>query len=396
MRSSVLLAAAAFLALASAETYDYVYHGMEPDIDPLGKHCFDVLVDSTEQRAKEWLGGNAYKYTGTGPSSYNFTKGPCPTSIWPVLESDNKPSNLDSVHLRKWGHNTTAAALVDFVEGTCLHQEDTVNNKCYEACSGHSFKMKGVSAKGRCPGKYNEVDASKSENVCSDGVTNLKYCTGSGLRKVEVTIKTKGIKGAEAWSPMLLAKAAAGTTKDCRTDKSSTAINIVMTNGADAIVKIRGCQNQYSCKPYVDCDLTFAANAVETIVIDSSFKYFVFEYKGKFAGQETEMYPDANLHYPATYTIKAPESSMPMAVVPEVEMISEDVIVINSPSPGNHAHCTEITFIGGKDNAYYKAHGYQYTAPAWQTGPCGKQYNWFNRNETIAEDVVETILGVHQ
>jgi hypothetical protein len=185
-------------------------------------------------------------------------------------------------------------------------------------------------------------------------------------------------------------------TVDCRPDKTKEAISIQFTNGAKVPVKIRGCQNQYACKPYVDCDVSFASGAEETLVLDATFKYFVLEFKGNETGSETELYPDANLKWRKMCTIEDPPKK-PICrnegeVVQLVAPLASDDIVLHMQSPGNHAHCTEIHFFHGKDNKYWQAHGYQYTS--WKTGQCDRgYYNWFNRNTTIAQDVVQEIRG---
>ena len=51
------------------------------------------------------------------------------------------------------------------------------------------------------------------------------------------------------------------STVDCRSDKSSTPIEIKFANKAGAVAKVRGCQNQYACKPYLDCVLSMAVRA---------------------------------------------------------------------------------------------------------------------------------------
>merc|ERR1711988_260029 len=74
---------------------------------------------------------------------------------------------------------------------TCLHQEDTEDHKCFEACSpeGKKFAVKGLSVAGSCPSKYNVVDKTSIVDQCPDGVTSLRYCAGSDLN---VTMKRKG------------------------------------------------------------------------------------------------------------------------------------------------------------------------------------------------------------
>lgn len=197
-------------------------------------------------------------------------------------------------------------------------------------------------------------------------------------------------KGASLVAPL---SEAAG--KDCRTDKTSVPISINFVNGASNASKIRGCQDQYACKPYADCELALPNGASETIIIDASFKYFVFTQHDGHG--ETELYPDANLKYPTKYTIEDPTGTP----VPEMmermgEMLSTTAdYIISLPSPGHQSHCTEIDFKDGKNNPYFQAHGYQYTSPPWNIGRCSKKYNWFNKNVTIAPGVEETLLGTH-
>merc|ERR1711907_499647 len=76
----------------------------------------------------------------------------------------------------------------------CLHQEDTVDHKCFEACNaeGKTFKSKGITAAGTCPSKYSTIDHTQTQEQCPDGVTNLRYCAAT---KLNVTVTTKGLAG---------------------------------------------------------------------------------------------------------------------------------------------------------------------------------------------------------
>jgi len=86
--------------------------------------------------------------------------------------------------------------VVPLDETTCLHHYDAdTKNKCYEACGSGSFVVKGLDAKGACPDEFTETDSTKTVKACSDGVTNVKYCTAGGLHLVELTEKIKGEKG---------------------------------------------------------------------------------------------------------------------------------------------------------------------------------------------------------
>merc|ERR1712146_257248 len=91
---------------------------------------------------------------------------------------------------------------------------------------------------------------------------------------------------------------------DCRSDHSSTPETIDFENKSGKVVRIRGCQNGYACKPYKDCVLGMADGASAVVTLDKSFKYFVITYQGM--SEDTELYPDANLKYPSEYDIKGP------------------------------------------------------------------------------------------
>eukprot|EP00656_Telonema_subtile_P051584 TRINITY_DN697_c0_g1_i1.p1 TRINITY_DN697_c0_g1~~TRINITY_DN697_c0_g1_i1.p1 ORF type:complete len:288 (-),score=56.78 TRINITY_DN697_c0_g1_i1:70-933(-) len=104
-----------------------------------------------------------------------------------------------------------------------------------------------------------------------------------------------------------VAEVAVSETHDCRTDKTSTPISIDFDNESGKTVRIRGCQNQYACKPFQDCVVGMEAGAKASVTLDKSFKYFIFTYHGD--GRDTEMYPDANLKYPSSYEIKAPTTN---------------------------------------------------------------------------------------
>jgi len=71
----------------------------------------------------------------------------------------------------------------------CMHQEDTVDHKCFEACAPTKFDMKGITGASRCPSKYNTLDKTQVIRQCPDGLTSLRYCADTALN---VTIQTKG------------------------------------------------------------------------------------------------------------------------------------------------------------------------------------------------------------
>jgi hypothetical protein len=56
-----------------------------------------------------------------------------------------------------------------------------------------------------------------------------------------------------------------GSTADCRNDTTSTPISIQIDNGAGTVAKVRGCQNQFGCKPYRDCVLAMKVGLIASI-----------------------------------------------------------------------------------------------------------------------------------
>jgi hypothetical protein len=78
--------------------------------------------------------------------------------------------------------------------GQCVHHVDSGAGKCYEGCTSYNgdFKVKGLEAAGTCPSSYNVVDSDHTVQECSDGYTNVKYCSGGSLKVIDVEEKTKG------------------------------------------------------------------------------------------------------------------------------------------------------------------------------------------------------------
>jgi len=100
----------------------------------------------------------------------------------------------------------------------CLHQEDTVDHKCFEACNaeGKTFKSKGITTAGTCPTKYSTIDHAQTQEQCPDGVTNLRYCAAT---KLNVTVTTKG----EAGEAPLVSEIVEDTSVYCMNDPSKKA-----------------------------------------------------------------------------------------------------------------------------------------------------------------------------
>merc|ERR1711959_620036 len=117
-------------------------------------------------------------------------------------------------------HGVAKVAEVAPADPICLHEEDTTDHKCFEACASSTFKTKGITMSGRCPAKYSTIDSHVSQLQCPDGVTNVRYCKG---HEVNVTITTKGMSGG-ALALALEQTAAPFTWDSCgfRTDRLLT------------------------------------------------------------------------------------------------------------------------------------------------------------------------------
>merc|ERR1711871_356567 len=104
----------------------------------------------------------------------------------------------------------------------CFHEEDTEDHKCFEACNaeGKKFSTKGIENAGKCPGKYNTVDTTKTVLQCPDGVTNVRYCAVTALN---VTIATKGEAGEAMLAAALQASAVQDFSVYCMNDPSKHA-----------------------------------------------------------------------------------------------------------------------------------------------------------------------------
>ena len=70
----------------------------------------------------------------------------------------------------------------------CLHDVDTEDQKCIEACAATTFAQVGVHQTDKCPAEFRTIDSQKVVLQCPDGVTNLRYCPDTAMN-VTVTIK---------------------------------------------------------------------------------------------------------------------------------------------------------------------------------------------------------------
>jgi len=274
----------------------------------------------------------------------------------------------------------------------CKTDKDCPDLKCGSYCMNDASKKPPYFCHARKP----------DMGCCSDMDCPGSYCMNSPDKTPPFSCHGKNV-GASFTAD------ATTDVSDCRSNKTSTPINIKLTNGAgNNILKIKGCQDPkgFKCNPHQNCK-PIAVGATSTLTIDESFKFLIFTFQGEGSGKESEMYPDANLKWNKACTIAlppqknqcSPDVEERVVMLNSTDMVGPDSdIVIYLTTPGHHAHCTELHFIGGTNNAYYKAHGYQYKS--WKTGPCpNPPYNWFNKNTTIANGTTnytyEILKGIH-
>jgi hypothetical protein len=264
----------------------------------------------------------------------------------------------------------------------CYHMEDAPNNKCYEGCATKDFKSAGMVHPGRCnPALFKVVTSKKTVHQCSDGMTNLKYCKAPKY-PVVVNMEVLGEKET-VWARFarLQEIAHAKETVDCRADKSSKPIAITFNNQAGYKAKVRGCLNQYACKPFRDCELALQDKATETIIIDASIKYMVLSFYGKYATAD-ELYPDANLMWPKSYDIKAPKQlgwagntrTVSAAVHESPKMSSKHFLHPTEP------HCEDLT--GDFTSKWYKANSWRFFNYK-NEGKCPSKFNFVNKKERV-------------
>ena len=143
--------------------------------------------------------------TGNCPANYNTvdttkTVLQCPDGVTNVRYCSASALNVTIATKGEAGEQVflggVGRPLIGDPFATCYHNES--NNKCYEACSDddffHGFQVKGLTAHGECPSKYNSVDEHSIEDVCDDGVTSVKYCQADKKHIIKVRFETKGEK----------------------------------------------------------------------------------------------------------------------------------------------------------------------------------------------------------
>jgi len=138
----------------------------------------------------------------------------------------------------------------------CFHDEESAQNKCYEACAqDDDFKVHGLSQDGSCPGKYSHLDNETHVKACSDGKTNVKWCSGGGLHSVDLIEKIKGVSGTTVGGVQVMGKYCTADS-DCDTggycQTYKTPVDVYMCHGAEA-------SNDY-CTGDADCAGSYCQN----------------------------------------------------------------------------------------------------------------------------------------
>merc|ERR1711907_766506 len=83
----------------------------------------------------------------------------------------------------------------------CYHREDAKDHKCYEGCATKDFKNSLLQHPGQCnPDVFKVTESTKTITACSDGKTNLKYCSGT-LYPVNITMRVKGEAAVQMMAP---------------------------------------------------------------------------------------------------------------------------------------------------------------------------------------------------
>merc|ERR1711871_1148978 len=172
----------------------------------------------------------------------------------------------------------------------CFHEEDTEDHKCFEACNaeGKKFSTKGIENTGKCPGKYNTVDTTKTVLQCPDGVTNVRYCAATALN---VTIATKG----EAGAAMVTGPVSDGTCPGSSAwVHAKTQLTVAFTNTCDEVKaeinrRVKGTQSGSWRDPHNGGVYTVTSSDASTMSFDhqTGNKKYTDKIKFTFSDSET-------------------------------------------------------------------------------------------------------------
>ena len=372
-------------------------------------HCTEITFQGGKDNAY-WL-EHGYQYT-TPP----WSVGPCDRVKYNWF-NNKKPIASGVVETLLGSHTKEEQSLSQAQDAYCLHQEDTEDHKCFEACNaeGTPFKSKGIAASGKCPSKYSTVDKVTKVQQCPDGVTSIRYCT-----PINVTIDTMGEAGqamAAATEPSFMQSAPSGVVDCTHGERKSCSSNndcvsshcecptpsgyggkcisggvcqaptIRVTNDYTATAKIRACTDKqgYKCKTYRDCAIELGGSTLDVLVGDD-VQYFVFAVTG--SSDDHELYPDADYRWATKYDIKPPSEVQALEdawVQPSAEVHGAELNV----SCRNPSTCLQLNIPGGADNEFWKANRYKYDSklhPECSQTTCGAAYPQY-------ESVVHNVQG---
>jgi len=305
-----------------------------------GDHCLEVNFPGGTDSA--FWKSNGWKYSA--PIRPEWKTGECDKSKW--TSTDATSGNYDGfagVTLTKYGFGTLVEAMDDEY---CLHQEDTEDHKCFEACSAAgTFKTKGIKGTGKCPAKYTTLDKTVDVQQCSDGVTSIRYC-----KPIKVTIATKGEAGG-----------------------LDTLLALMKT----ADVMRHQIKGNHCGDLFVEFEKDSTLDRVNDWWSANSYKYESYE---KGLCPTVQFRTVDHLEHPigvkgvTMRDMGMNAIAMAAPVVGLVHMIER--------SPGDH--CLEVNFPGGTDSAFWKSNGWKYSAPIrpeWKTGGCDKS-KWTSTDAT--------------
>jgi hypothetical protein len=329
-------------------------------------HCEDIKVTDANS---QWWNATGWRYQ-------HWAMGLCPVKFNFVNKRDRPAAGVEH---RFMGIKTTNAALVAAVETTyTMHQEDTIDHKCFEASSTSSFKTKGITMAGPCPSKYNTVDKTLTVTQCPDGVTNPRYCT-----PINVTIATKGEAGE------VMAMTASKPVYTC--GKGPYVASVMVKNTATEDVKLLYCNHE--AKHEAKCtacfeDIPYAHDFIVSVPKDAQSLLFAFK---DISGKSQEMYPAAKTgKWAAAYELKdaakveySPRSNAVRAKVLAAYVKTASNLVLHHEDSQNH--CTDLEIDFSADSAlnrvkdWWSAHKYEYTQ--WKSGACETKFNHIDHQE---------------
>jgi len=216
----------------------------------------------------------------------------------------------------------------------CLHQEDLVDHKCYEACANSRFNITGVTGTGKCPIKYDTVDKTAIVTQCPDGMTNPRYCS-----PINVTVNTKGEGDVALMQP-------------------------------DTITK----HYEYPSEPGHCEDVTVHNPSVEF------WKDFGWRYEQWFDGLCPPKYNFVNKEEKLATGIE----HRYMGIKPSVPSTGESLVGGPPPPVTGYVHtvgtdgadkglCLLITYPGGPASPFWWDQSWHYPKPKWSAGLCDEK-----------------------